>query len=57
MNFFTKSPNNLGMMLLAGWLIVFGVVTAPFLKLNFAHSGDLLALLAIVVGVLLLIKR
>jgi hypothetical protein len=57
MNFFTKSPNNLGMMLLAGWLILFGVVTAPFLKLNFAHSGDLLALIAIAAGVLLLIKR
>ena len=56
MNFFTK-PNNLGMMLLAVWLIVFGVLTAPFLKFSFAHSGDLLAVLAIVVGVLLLMKR
>ena len=57
MNFFAKVPNNLGMMLLAVWLILFGVLTAPFLKFNFAHSGDLLAVLAIVVGVLLLIKR
>ena len=56
MNFFAKVPNNLGMMLLAVWLILFGVLTAPFLKLNFAHSGDLLAVLAIV-GALLLIKR
>lgn len=57
MNFFTKLPNNLGMMLLAVWLILFGILTAPFLKLNFAHSGDGLALLAIVTGVLLLMKR
>ena len=57
MNFFAKAPNNLGMILLAVWLILFGVLTAPFLKLNFAHSGDLLAVLAIVVGVLFLIKR
>ena len=57
MNFFVKAPNNLGMILLAVWLILFGALTAPFLKLNIAHSGDLLAVLAIVVGALLLIKR
>ena len=57
MNFFTKLPNNLGLMMLAVWLILFGVLTAPFLKVNFTHSGDLLALLAIVAGVLLLMKR
>jgi hypothetical protein len=57
MNFFAKAPNNLGMILLAVWLILFGVLTAPFLKLNFAHSSDLLAVLAIVVGAMLLIKR
>jgi hypothetical protein len=57
MNFFTKAPNNLGMILLAVWLILFGILTAPFLKFNFAYSGDLLALLAIVAGALLLIKR
>ena len=45
------------MMVLAVWLILFGIVTAPFLKLNFAHSGDILALLAIVAGALLLMKR
>ena len=52
-----KLPTNLGMILLAAWLILFGVLTAPFLKLNFAYSGDLLALLAIAVGVLLLLQR
>jgi hypothetical protein len=57
MNMFTKLPNNLGMMLLAAWLILFGILTAPFLKFHFAYSGDLLALLAIVAGILLLMKR
>ena len=57
MNFFSKLPNNLGLMLLAVWLILFGILTAPFLKFNFAHSHDLLALLAIVAGALLLMKR
>jgi hypothetical protein len=45
------------MTLLAVWLILYGVLMAPFLDLHFAHSGDLLAVLAIVVGVLLLLKR
>jgi hypothetical protein len=50
-------PKNLGMILLAVWLILFGVLTAPFLKFGFAHSGDVLAALAIAVGVLLLLQR
>jgi hypothetical protein len=41
-------PSNLGMMLLAVWLILFGLLTAPFLHLSFAYSGDILAVLAIV---------
>ena len=52
-----RVPKNLGMLLLAVWLILFGVLTAPFLKFSFAYSGDLLALLAIAVGVLLLVQR
>jgi len=52
-----KLPKNLGMILLAVWLILFGVLTAPFLKFSFAYSGDLLALLAIAAGVLLLLRR
>ena len=52
-----KLPKNLGMLLLAVWLIMFGVLTAPFLKFSFAYSGDLLAVLAIAVGVLLLVQR
>jgi hypothetical protein len=52
-----KAPKDLGMILLAAWLILFGVLTAPFLRVSFAHSGDVLALLAIAAGVLLLMKR
>jgi hypothetical protein len=50
-------PKNLGTILLAVWLIVFGLLTAPFLKLSFTHSGDLLAVLAIVAGAVLLWQR
>jgi hypothetical protein len=52
-----KMPKNLGMLLLAVWLILFGLLTAPFLNFGFAHSGDLLAVLGIVTGVLLLLQR
>jgi hypothetical protein len=52
-----KLPKNLGMFLLAIWLIVWGLLTAPFLNISFNHSADLLALLAIVAGVLLLKYR
>ena len=41
----------------AVWLILFGILTAPFLKVSFAYSGDLLAVLAIEAGVVLLLKR
>jgi hypothetical protein len=50
-------PKNLGMLLLAVWLILFGLLTAPFLGVSFARSGDLLAVLAIAAGVLLLVQR
>lgn len=52
-----KLPANLGMILLAVWLILFGILTAPFLKVSFAYSGDLLAILAIATGVVLFLKR
>jgi hypothetical protein len=52
-----RMPKNLGRLLLAVWFILFGLLTAPFLKVSFAHSGDVLAVLAIVVGVLLLVER
>ena len=52
-----KMPKNLGMLLLAVWLILFGLLTASFLHFEVAHSRDLLAVLAIVAGVLLLLQR
>jgi hypothetical protein len=50
-------PKSLGMILLAVWLILFGVLSAPALALSFAYSGDLLGVLAIVTGVVLLLRR
>lgn len=52
-----KTPSNLGMLLLAIWLILFGLLTAPSLRFGFAHSGDVLAVFAVVVGVLLLLRK
>jgi hypothetical protein len=52
-----KTPKNWGMVLLAVWLILFGLLTAPFLKFGFDYSHHLLAVLAIAVGVLLLMQR
>jgi hypothetical protein len=49
-----KLPKNLGMLLLAIWLILYGLLTAPLINISFNRSGDLLALLGIVAGVLLL---
>lgn len=52
-----RMPRNVETLLLAIWLILYGLLTAPFLGLSFAHSGDILAILAIVTGVLLLLRR
>jgi hypothetical protein len=52
-----KWPKNLGMLLLAVWLILFGLLTASFFRLSFSHSGDVLAVLAIVTGIVLLLGR
>jgi hypothetical protein len=52
-----KAPKDLGMILLAAWLILFGLLTAPVIKVSFAHSGDVPAVLAIAAGVLLLMMR
>ncbi len=52
-----RNPKEIGMLLLAVWLIAFGLLTVSFLKISFAHSGDVLAVLAIAAGVLLLMKR
>ena len=50
-------PKNLGMLLLAIWLILFGLLTSPVLGLSFSHSGNVLGILAIVTGVLLVMQR
>jgi hypothetical protein len=52
-----KMPKNLGMLLLAIWLILYGLLTAPFLNFSFSHSSDILAVLAIATGVLLFLQR
>ena len=52
-----KVPSNLGMILLAAWLILFGILTAPLLGVRFSYSTDVLAILAIVTGVVLLMRR
>ena len=52
-----KLPKNLGIILLAVWLMLYGVLTAPLLKFSFAYSTDLLAILAIATGVVLLVRR
>jgi hypothetical protein len=52
-----KVLRDLGMTVLAAWLIVYGLLAAPFLKIRFAHSGDVLAVLAIVAGVFVFLKR
>ena len=50
-----RMPKNLGMILLAVWLILTGLL--PLLQISFAHSGELMAVLAIAAGVLLLLQR
>jgi hypothetical protein len=52
-----KFPKNVGMLLLAIWLILFAALTAPALQLTFVHSGDVLAALAVVVAAVLLFQR
>jgi len=52
-----KLPKNLGSILLAVWLILYGLLRAPFLHVSFAHSDDILAVLAVVAGILLLLER
>ena len=52
-----KLPKNLGIILLAVWLILYGVLTAPFFKIDFTYSHHVLAILAVVAGVLLLLQR
>jgi hypothetical protein len=50
-----RLTKNLGMLLLAIWLILGGLI--PLLNLSFSGSGTLMAILAIAAGVLILIGR
>jgi hypothetical protein len=52
-----QRPRSWGVLLLAIWLILWGLLTAPFLRFGFAYSGDILAVLAIVVGIFLILDR
>jgi hypothetical protein len=48
-------PKNFERILMAVWFFPFALLTAPFLGVTFSHSGDVLAGLAVLVGVLLLL--
>jgi hypothetical protein len=50
-----KTIKNLGMLLLAAWLILTGLV--PLLHLSFAGLGTIKAILAIVAGILIAVGR
>jgi hypothetical protein len=50
-----KTPTNLGMLLLAIWLIAYGAIT--LLKINFSYQAEVMAILAIAAGILLLLRR
>ena len=50
-----KLTRNVGMLLLAAWLIVTGIV--PLLNLSFSGLGTVMAILAIAAGVLIVVGR
>jgi hypothetical protein len=50
-----KLTKNLGMLLLAAWLVLTGLV--PLLSLSFSGLGTLMAILAIAAGVLIVVGR
>jgi hypothetical protein len=50
-----KVTRNLGMLLLAIWLILTGLI--PLLNLSFSGLGTLMAALAIAAGVLIVVGR
>jgi hypothetical protein len=52
-----RLTKTLGTLLLAIWLILFGVLTATFFRVSFTSSADVLAILAMVTGVVLLLTR
>ena len=50
-----RTTKNVGILLLAIWLILTGIV--PLLHLSFAGLGLVISILAIVAGILLLVGR
>jgi hypothetical protein len=50
-----KLTRNIGMLLLALWLLLTGLV--PLLNLSFSGAGTLMAILAIAAGVLIIVGR
>ncbi|HNZ32321.1 MAG TPA: hypothetical protein PKJ25_09510 [Smithellaceae bacterium] len=48
-------PKNLGMLLLGIWLIVYGLIQV--LALSFSGLGMIMAIFAIIIGVLLIMQR
>jgi hypothetical protein len=50
-----KLTRNVGMLLLAVWLVLTGLV--PLLNLSFSGLGTVMAILAIAAGVLVLVGR
>ncbi len=48
-------PKNLGILLLGIWLIIYGLM--QLLSLSFYGLGVLMAIFAIVIGILLIMKR
>jgi len=50
-----RMPNNLGILLLAVWLILTGII--PLFNLTFSGLSIIMAILAIVSGVLLILNR
>jgi hypothetical protein len=52
---FVKKPKNLGMVLLAIWLIMTGLL--PFLRVSIPYSSTILPLLAVAAGILILLDR
>jgi hypothetical protein len=50
-----KVTRNLGMLLLAAWLILMGVI--PLLNLGFSGLGTVMSILAIAAGVLIVVGR
>jgi len=50
-----KVIRNLGMLLLAAWLVLTGLI--PLLNLSFSGLGTVMAILAIAAGVLIVVGR